>query len=218
MRLLRCLLAWTLRHGQFLIMGGFHLVEPVEGNPTPPEATTGTQQAASDAVNVHATGTPAMEGTDTDAEKGPAPGNKAKVNEGRVTILTLEMLQELVHDPEFRILITEKEIVDKSKGDGLAKAILILQSSWFIFQCIARRAQGLGLAQLELTTLALASLNGITFLLWWHKPVGVAAPVRVYMTHKLTDKERVTEGVSDLFSVTSTLTRYCSDDNPGGPR
>ena len=80
--------AWTLRHGHFLIMGGFHLVEPVEENPTPAEAATVTQKAASDVVKVHATSTPAVEGTNTDAEKGPAPGNKA----GRVTILTLEML------------------------------------------------------------------------------------------------------------------------------
>jgi len=209
--------AWTLRHGHFLIMGGFHLVEPVEENSTSAEATTGTQQAASDVVKVHATSTPAVEGTNTDAEKGPAPGNKAELNEGRVTILTLEMLRELVKDPEFRIQITEKEIADRSKGDGLAKIILILQSSWFMFQCIARRAQGLGLTQLELTTLALASLNGITFILWWYKPLGVEAPVRVYMTHKLTDVERATEGVSDLFSVATILTRDCSEVNPGGP-
>ena len=182
--------AWTLRHGHFLIMGGFHLVEPVEENSTSAEAATGTQQDA--------TSTPAVEGTNTDAEKGPTPGNKAERNEGRVTILTLEMLRELVKDREFRIQIAEKEIADRSKGDGLVKIILILQSSWFIFQCIARRAQGLGLTQLELTTLALASLNGITFILWWHKPLGVEAPVRVYMTRKLKDVERATEGVSDF--------------------
>jgi len=207
--------AWTLRHGHFLIMGGFHLVEPVEENSTSAEATTGTQQAASDIVNVHATSTPAVEGTNMDAEKGPAPGNKA----GRVTILTLEMLRELVKHHEFRIQTTEKEITDRSKGDGLAKIILILQSSWFIFQCIARCAQGLGLTQLELTTVALASLNGITFILWWYKPLGVEAPVRVYMTRKLTDVERATEGVSDLFSVAtpSLLTCDCSEVNPSGP-
>ena len=57
-RLLRCLPAWSLKHGPF--MGGFHLVEPVEGNSTSPEASTGTQHAASDLVNVQSTSIPPM--------------------------------------------------------------------------------------------------------------------------------------------------------------
>jgi len=192
-RPLRYLPAWTMKHGHFLIMGGFHLVEPVEGNSTSPQATTGTQQAVSD---VQSTSIPSVEGSQTDAEKGRAPGNKPELEEGRTTILTLEMLRKLVHDPEFRIRITEKEIADRSKGDALAKIILVFQSSWFIFQCIARYVQGLSITQLELTTLALASLNGITFILWFDKPLGVQAPVRVYMKRKLTDAERDAPGVS----------------------
>ena len=165
------------------------LVEPVEGNSTSSEATSGRQQAAS----VVTVGTPpvTVEGTETDAERGRAPsGNQPELEEGRVTILTLEMLRELVKDVEFRIRITEEEIEDRSKGDALSKIIFILQSSWFICQCIARLVQGLSLTQLELTTLALASLNGMTFILWWDKPLVVRAPVRVYMRRKLTDAKR----------------------------
>jgi len=185
-------------------MGGFHLVEPVEGTPT------GQQQAASD---VQAS-TSQVEGTETDAERGCArSGNAPKLEEGRITVLTLEMLRELVKDAEFRIRITDLEIADRSKGDALSKLIFILQSSWFILQCIGRLVQGLSLTQLELTTLALASLNGITFILWWDKPLGVRAPVRVYMNRKLTDAERDKgRAVSDLFSVCSTLTRDCSNN------
>jgi len=115
-----------------------------------------------------------------------------------------------VKDSDFRIRITDEEIGDRSKGDALAKVILILQSSWFICQCIARWVQGLGLTQLELTTLALASLNGITFILWWDKPLAVEAPVRVYMDRTLTDAERATEGVRGLFRGASGLTQYRS--------
>src|SRR5258705_6867830 len=149
-------------------MGGFHLVEPVEGNSTP---------------NV-------------------GVGNKP---EGRVTILTLEMLRELVDSPDFEIRMTETEVTDKSKGDALSKLIFTLQSSWFICQCVARRVQGLPLTQLELTTLALASLNGITLILWLDKPLGVEAPVRVYLKHKLTDAERGAGEVSDLFQICSQV-------------
>jgi len=221
MRLLRGLPAWTLKHGHFLIMGGFHLVELVEANSTLPEATPVPEQVEApsedDVVNVQPTSTPSAEGTKADAEKGPAPPrNKPELEEGRVTILTLEMLRELVKDPEFKIRITEDEITYRSKGDALSKIVFILQSTWFITQCIARCVQGLDFTQLELTTLALASLNGITFLLWWDKPLGAQAHVRVYMKRKLTDAERNIEGVSDFFVDASILTSNCSEVNLAG--
>jgi hypothetical protein len=34
--------------------------------------------------------------------------------------------------------ITEKEIKDRSKGDILSKGFAILQTGWFVLQCIAR--------------------------------------------------------------------------------
>ena len=169
-------------------MGGFHLVEPVMGSSKSPEAATGTCIPL------------------VDAEKGFArSGNKPESKEGRVTILTLEMLPELVNDEDFRIEITEEEIADRSKGDTLSKVIWIIQTSWFICQCIARPVQGLSLSQLELTTVALASLNGITFILWWYKPLGVEIPVRVYMNRELTEKERQVEGVSDLLALMDNI-------------
>jgi hypothetical protein len=112
-----------------------------------------------------------------------------------------------VNDPEFTIRITDGEIGDRSKGDALAKGILAMQASWFIYQCIGRWAQGLSLALLELSTLALASLNGITFLLWWEKPLGVEVPVRVYMNRNLTDAERATEGRSHSARDTLSFSR-----------
>jgi len=153
--------------------------------------TSGTPQAGSDVVNFQSTSTPS---TQADAEEGRAPSGNNTETEGTITILTLEMLQELLKDPEFRIRITEEGIADRSKGDALFKIILTLQSTWFIIQCIARHNQGLSLTQLELTTLALASLNGITFFLWWDKPLDVQDPVRVYMNRNLTDLERNVAG------------------------
>ena len=73
---------------------------------------------------------------------------------------------------------------------------------------LAMHRAGLSLTQLELTTLALASLNEITFILWWDKPLDVRAPVRVYMNRKLTDTERDVRRVSDLFSTISKFPVY----------
>src|SRR6266540_5482069 len=76
--------------------------------------------------------------------------------------------------------ISTAEIHDKARGDFLSKAIVILQSLWFIIQCVARGKQGLALTELELVTLALASLNGVMYYFWWDKPLGVKEPIKLY--------------------------------------
>ena len=75
--------------------------------------------------------------------------------------------------------ITEREIRDKSKGDVLSKGIVVIQTSWFILQCIARRIERLPITKLELVTLAVAALNFVTYALWWNKPLDVQCPVCV---------------------------------------
>ncbi|KDR79755.1 hypothetical protein GALMADRAFT_1360429 [Galerina marginata CBS 339.88] len=76
--------------------------------------------------------------------------------------------------------ITEEEIKDRSKGDGLSKAVVIVQTTWFIVQCIARRVQGLAITQLELATVGFAALNAVMYAFWWHKPLNVETTVPVH--------------------------------------
>jgi len=52
-------------------------------------------------------------------------------------------------------------------------------------QCIVRRIQGLRSTQLELTTVALTSVNVISTFLWWEKPLGARTLVRVYLRKPL---------------------------------
>ncbi|KAH9959070.1 hypothetical protein BC827DRAFT_1135276 [Russula dissimulans] len=82
--------------------------------------------------------------------------------------------------------ISKKEIQDKSKGDFISKAVVILQTSWFVMQCIARGVQRLPITELELATIAFAGLNFVLYLLWWDKPLNVQCGVRVY-------KKRITD-------------------------
>jgi hypothetical protein len=76
--------------------------------------------------------------------------------------------------------ITGEEIKDKSKGDIISKGLVVLQTGWFVLQCIARHEQGLSIAELELVTIAFAVISFALFLLWRHKPLGVRRGVRVY--------------------------------------
>ncbi|KAF9474062.1 hypothetical protein BDN70DRAFT_842810, partial [Pholiota conissans] len=88
---------------------------------------------------------------------------------------------QLIHNIKEGIIspprITEEDIQDRSKGDIISKAIIILQTMWFIVQCIARWSQHLPLTELEIVTLGFAMLNGITYALWWNKPQNVGCPV-----------------------------------------
>ncbi|KAI9463023.1 hypothetical protein F5148DRAFT_982563 [Russula earlei] len=76
--------------------------------------------------------------------------------------------------------IAKAEIEDRSKADAISKSIVVLQTGWFIAQCMARGVQGLPVTELELVTVAFATLNFVMYLLWWNKPLNVQCGVRVY--------------------------------------
>ena len=102
----------------------------------------------------------------------------------RKGILTLDKLHNLLREGEIAFpSITEEEIEDRSKADGLAKGIAVLQTTWFIAQCLSRPAQGLIITEIELITLAIAALNGLLYFLWWNKPLDVKCCVPVLLLH-----------------------------------
>jgi hypothetical protein len=76
--------------------------------------------------------------------------------------------------------IAVEDIKDKSKGDVVSKGLVVLQTGWFVVQCIARGSQGLPITELELVTIAFASLNFVIYWLWWDKPLNVGRAVRIY--------------------------------------
>ena len=77
-------------------------------------------------------------------------------------------------------MLTEAEIKDKGKSDWLAKSLVLLQTSWFVMQCIARAVKHLPITHLEIVTLAYAAMNFVICVFWWNKPLNVNRPVRVF--------------------------------------
>ena len=75
---------------------------------------------------------------------------------------------------------TKEEIEDKGKSDWLAKSLVLLQTSWFVMQCIARAVDHLPVTHLEIMTLAYAAMNFVIYIFWWNKPLNVNRPVRVF--------------------------------------
>ncbi|KAG2147719.1 uncharacterized protein EDB93DRAFT_1103997 [Suillus bovinus] len=95
--------------------------------------------------------------------------------------LTPSELREFVYKGYVEMpVITEAEIEDRSKGDGLYKCIAILQLVWFVVQLIARTAQGLPVTLLEIDTLGVAALACIAYPFWWKKPKDIRRP---YIVH-----------------------------------
>ena len=80
------------------------------------------------------------------------------------------------HAPELLPDLSEASILNRSRSDGLGKALLIIQLLYFCISCAARWAQSLPLTLLEVATLARAVCAIATYLVWWKKPFDVAEP------------------------------------------
>ena len=74
---------------------------------------------------------------------------------------------------------SDKDIVDKSKADSLAKGLVLLQVLWMILQCISRAAVGYPLAVLEIHTLVHAGCALVMYSLWWSKPLDIRVPTLI---------------------------------------
>jgi hypothetical protein len=99
-----------------------------------------------------------------------------------VRILGPKELEELSEAGKIKWpTITKEEIADRSKGDYLSKTIVLFQTTWFVGQCIARGAYGLTVTELEVVTAAFATLTGVTYYLWWDKPLDVRCSIPVHL-------------------------------------
>ncbi|KAK3302711.1 uncharacterized protein B0T15DRAFT_497165 [Chaetomium strumarium] len=81
--------------------------------------------------------------------------------------------------------ITEAEIKDKSKTDGLGKVFSVFQISHLMLSLIVRRAQGLPISQLEVLTLAFAVCGVATYAAYWYKPKDIIVPVQLGSLNEL---------------------------------
>lgn len=85
---------------------------------------------------------------------------------------------------------TSNELNDKSKSDALSKGVAIIQTLWFVTQCIARRIEHLPITNLELMTLAYTVIIVAMYAAWWHKPLNIGCPVRIPGTAELISRRR----------------------------
>jgi hypothetical protein len=96
-------------------------------------------------------------------------------NDGRSHPIALADLEG--HLMAGRITITEKEIEDRSKGNVLSRGAVLVQTGWFMLQLLARSIQRLPITELEIATLAFASLSLTIYVVWWNKPLDVQCSI-----------------------------------------
>lgn len=63
--------------------------------------------------------------------------------------------------------VNPEAIADKSKADILTKSLIVLQVSWIIVQCIARKTNGYSLSLLEIHTMVHVLCVLVICVLWW---------------------------------------------------
>ncbi|KLO08941.1 hypothetical protein SCHPADRAFT_944015 [Schizopora paradoxa] len=80
------------------------------------------------------------------------------------------------HEPDLTADFSPSSITARSKSNGLSKAFLALQVTWFCVSCVSRLASHLPLTLLEVITAAHGLCTLATYAAWWHKPLNVEEP------------------------------------------
>ncbi|KDR68879.1 hypothetical protein GALMADRAFT_145908 [Galerina marginata CBS 339.88] len=117
---------------------------------------------------------------------------------GAIGVLSEKRLEELLEQKAINLpSITEDEIQDRSKGDSLSKAIVIVQTT-FITQYVARLTQGLVITELEL-----------------NKPLNVQSTVPVLLALENAEHhESASNGALSLKAPEQLKDEYDSSHNP----
>ena len=113
-----------------------------------------------------------------------------------------------------RILVTDSEINDKSKGNTVGIGVAALQTAWFVLQYLDRWTSHRPRTQLEVMTLAYITISVIISLLWWNKPRDIQKPILLHFSDNddvNSDDQLIPAVLPVTLSQRQRLTRRVSD-------
>ncbi|KAF7969707.1 hypothetical protein HWV62_26166 [Athelia sp. TMB] len=105
-------------------------------------------------------------------------GYQACDEKGPIHPLHPDKVVELVREARL-VPPTGDELSNQSKGDVLSKGVAVIQTVWFVVQCIARLVEDLPLTNLEVMTLAYTVMTVAMYVAWWDKPLNISCATRV---------------------------------------
>lgn len=81
--------------------------------------------------------------------------------------------------PLKHLRLSREDIEDKSKADSMLKCLAIFQIMWLVLNATVRAATGLHVTQLEIATVAFATVAILTYLASWWKPKDVSEATEI---------------------------------------
>jgi len=103
----------------------------------------------------------------------------------------------------------------RGKSDEIGKLFVIGQVSWFVLQCIGRKASGLPVTLLEINTAVhVACAIGI-YTLMWFKPQGATEPLMIDVSKCTACDHFIMENKQDLVSLAQNVDASYHDDFEG---
>lgn len=100
----------------------------------------------------------------------------ARTDDNQYTVLPDGVRELLKSFPDSMTQLSAGEIKDKSKGDSITKALVMIQATYFIYQCVVRWQGHFPISILEHNTLGHALCSVLIYFLWWKKPLDVGKP------------------------------------------
>lgn len=94
---------------------------------------------------------------------------------------------------------TDRDISDRAKSDGFAKAFTIFQSTWVFVNIVARAGYNLPITPLEFSTLAYVACALMTYACWWNKPQGMAVPITLFLRFTRAGLPLRIQSLTDVF-------------------
>ena len=106
----------------------------------------------------------------------------------------------------------EDDIDDKSKADGVAKFLAVLQISRLLLGTAARLVQSLPISPLEYVTCSYAICAVALYGFWFHKPSGVQSPIRLtlHSTYILANEKFEVRGPRTQFAPAEGGINQCA--------
>ena len=89
--------------------------------------------------------------------------------------------------------MSQEEILDKSKDNGLTKTITTVQIIYFVLSLCARKARNIAISQLELMMLAFPTLVVATYITVWDKPQDIQVPTVIHLERLSDNSQRARE-------------------------
>jgi hypothetical protein len=83
----------------------------------------------------------------------------------------------IIEDVDFH----DRDVEDHAKADSLGKTFTVIQTSWFLVDMIARWANSLPVAPIELGTVAYIACGLMMYAVWWYKPKDMSTPITIYI-------------------------------------